>query len=397
MGNVVACVNEAFLTHLLHNTATTFTGSRVVANTVEVAYHAEDLPHFALAKSNDTEEDFQIVVPALQISAFRYTEGERRGKIGQSKFELRFYGTFHFHRGEADHGRIYIRILRGEVTGGNRVGRAVLSMYIDNAVIPAISSRLPEIAMPDMQDLLGFAVQVERLHTANHLLYMVMTVAGSSQAQTTPTPITTQTEAPSIFIAATDDAISTTQRTFSLKRGIDEDTNFPLPMGLKLGIASLHLVGYVQARRLHIRIDRGDPSCKVDLTASAGLKMGLKPLGKLDLSLKPTITPPRFSLHLQIRADNRQLTTAIQMESSPLVSWAIPGLPRVFRPLVGELLGWIDTSMTVVYDAIDTSLRVIKIPVISLDRLPMPAHFQSVRFEGNSIVAQIVLDQEDDE
>jgi len=397
MGNVVACVNEAFLTRLLQNTATAFTGSRVVANTVEVAYHAQTQPYFELPRSNDGDNDFCVVVPQLQITAFRHAEGQRKGKIGQSVFELRFYGTFHYHQRNAnvqdDPGRIYIRILRGNVTGGNPVGRAVLSLYIDNTVIPAISSRLPEVVVPDMQALLGFAVEVERLHTANRLLYMVMRVAGGSQ-KTTPPPITEQTDVPSIFIAATDDAITTTQAEFAIKRGIDEDTDFPLPMGLSLGFASLHLVGYVQASGLHIRIYHGEPSCKINLTASAGLKAGLKPLGKLDLSLKPTITPPRFSLHLQTRADNRQLVAAIQMESSPLVSWAIPGLPRPFQPLLRDILGWIDLSMSVVYDTVDTGLRVIKIPIISLDRLPMPAHFESVRFEGNSILAQIVLDED---
>ena len=395
MSNVLASLNEAFLNQILAGYIDQFSGSRVIRTaSVMITYTALDNPVFTLPHSGDS--GFIIQVPTLDFRLYRYRDGERGPELGGSQFELTVRGNFRLQppRNSDPGGSIQIHIDDCEVNGGNPIGRAIVSLYINNTVIPALKARLPAVKIPNLRQLLGFPVTVDRVHTANRQLYLLMTVPDAPHPATPP-PVITQTDEPSVFICATDAAITASQASFKVKRGVDEDTDFPLPMGVKLGLASLHLVGYVQADDLNVRIHSGEPSCGVNLTASAGLKVGMKPLGQYDLGLKPRITPPRFSLDL--KSNDERIYAVIQMESSPLVNWEIPGIPRVIQPALRDLLGWVDSSMSMVYDTLDAGLRVIRIPIVSFADWSYLMHVEQVRFEGNSVLVHLVADQREEE
>lgn len=392
MSNVFVCVNEAFLNHILLGYHDTFSGSRLISSAaVEVVYRATTVPVFQLPQGGDGGNAFTIHVPSLSLDVYRHTGGERRSRILHDDFQLDFDGSFALYQTEQATHQIRIRVDQGRVSGGRAVLRAMLTTALNRGVIPAIKARLPDIRIPNFQSLLGFDVQVDSLLTTNRLLYLLMTVP-DARKPSTPPPIATPGDKPNVFIAATDDAINASQEAFAVKRGIDEDTDFPLPMGVNLGAVGVHLVGYVQADNLRIRVRGGDPSCAVDLSASAGIKMKLKPLGNFDLTLTPSITPPRFGLELMRSRDGQRITAAVQVENGAIVEWSIAGLPGPVKPLLRELLTWVESSMALVYDGVDVALRAAQFPIASLDDFPLPLKFERVDFEGNGVLIRMGVD-----
>lgn len=388
MSNVIVAVNEAFLNTLLFPYRGFFDGTQIIKVLgLEAVYTATQDPYFELSPHGHRNHDFILHVPVLALTLYRYTSRTRGAEVLTRRFSLAFYGSFTLNDATDDApASIGLKLGHADVTGAP-ISKRLMGLALNQTIIPAIMAQLPRVILPDMRALLGFPVEFHGLQVANRLLFMRLHVPQGGEA--TPSPITTQTDAPSIFLSATDAAITATQTDFKLKAGLDDDTDFPLPSGVKLGIASAQIVGYMAADNFRLRVQGGQPTCAIRLSAAGGLKLGLKPLGKLNLTLQPTITPPRFSLRLLQDADT--LYAAVQMDSSPLVSWAIPGTPDLLKPLLRDLLAGVDSAMSVVYDTVDSGLRLMQIPLISLASAPFAGTFHAARFNGNGVFVHIIL------
>lgn len=376
MSNVVIAVNEAFLNQLLKPEY--FRGEKEIASVV-VRYEVAHPPYFSLPEGDEEQQSFAILLDALTITL------HRNGKqIGKETFALRLEGAFRF-----EHNQIDIVFEQAAVNGGGRITRNLLTLYINRGVIPAIKE---QIVLPDLRQLVGFDVTVDEVSTHNRMLFMTMHVSGDDDADS-PTILITHTDQPSIFLSATGGAVTASQREFIIKQGIDEDTNFPLPMGISLGTVRFHMVGYVAMGGLKIDIRQGTPVCSVDYTASAGMRVKFTHMGTLNLALSPTITPPAISLDLQTNRAGTRLLAAMQVNSDAIIGWRIPLIPPPIRLLTDEVMSWVDASMGVVIDAVDTGLRTLRIPIFSLetfsDSIGMPLRFASVGFRGNSIVVHV--------
>lgn len=364
MSDVVICLNEALLNQLLKPEY--FAGERDM-----VRYHADVAPYFILPEEDTEQQHFAIRLEAFTVTVSR---------LATETFELTLNGQFHFIENH-----ILITFEQAHVTGGGRITRTLLNMYLNKVIIPAIKE---QIALPDLRQLIGFPVTVDEVSTHNRMLFMTMHVSDNQQQ---PTIIIKHTDEPSIFLAATGSALTQSQHDFSIKQGIDQDTN--LPLGLSLGIAQFHLVGYMEASDLQINIKRSAPICHVNFTASAGMRVKFNHIGTLNLALSPTITPPAISLDLQINRAGTCLLAAMQVNSDAIIGWRIPRIPMPIRLLTDEIMSWVDVSMGVVIDTIDTGLRALSIPVFSLESfsesIGLPLRFQSVGFRGNSIVVHV--------
>ncbi|TVR23971.1 MAG: hypothetical protein EA396_02465 [Anaerolineaceae bacterium] len=389
MANVTVCANEALLNALVAPYAPFFNGVHIIrALGLQITHRAIEPPRFELRGRTATGPDFVLRVPAFEVSAYRYRNRQRGRHIITRTFALGFTGDFTFKAASADTApAIGINVTGAEVDGAP-FSRRLLRTALNQRILPAIMRQLPRIAIPDLREVVGFAVRVDGLQVANHALYMLMSVAGGGES-TPPFIAPEVNDEAGILLSMTAEAITATQADFKVKRGIDEDTDFPLPMGLRLGLASVQMVGFVQADHLRVRVRGGQPTCAVNLSAGAGLRVGLQPLGRVNLSLQPTITPPRFTLDLM--SDSQTVYTVIQMESSPLVSWDLPAVPTPIKPILRDLLTGVDNAMSPVYDAVDTGLQMVKIPIASLDGLPLHGAVRYARFEGNGVVVGVAL------
>lgn len=372
MSNVVICVNEALLNQLLKPEY--FTGEREIASVI-IRYYTDIVPYFILPEDDTEQQQFIIMLEAFTVTL------SRQGKsIATETFNLTLKGQFNF----IDN-RITITFEHAQVKGGGRIARNLLNTYLNKAIIPAIREH---ITLPDLRQLVGFPVTVDEVSTHNRMLFMTMHVSDDQQP---PTIVIKHTDEPSIFLAATGNALTQSQRAFSIKQGIDQDTN--LPLGLSLGIAKFHLMGYMEASDLQINIKGGAPVCHVNFTASAGMRVKFNHMGTLNLALSPTITPPAISLDLKVDRPGTCLWAAMQVNSDAIIGWRIPLIPMPIRLLTDEIMSWVDVSMGVVIDTIDAGLRTLRIPVFSLDSfsdsIGLPLRFQSVGFRGNSIVVHV--------
>ncbi|GAB4306999.1 MAG: hypothetical protein Kow00117_00130 [Phototrophicales bacterium] len=377
MSNIAMAINEAFLNQLLKPEY--FQGEKEVASVV-VRYQAEHPPYFELPADDHPRQNFVIMLDALTISVHRKDK-----QIHQATFSLQLNGSFRF-----EHQQIDIVFDQANVRGGGRVARNLLNMYLNRAVIPAIKE---QIVLPDLSQLVGFEVNIDSVQTHHRMLFITMHVTGDHDDDV-PNVIITHTNQPSIFLSATGGAITASQRGLVIKQGIDEDTNFPLPMGISFGTVRFHLVGYVALSQLKIDIQQSVPICSVDYTASAGIRVKFTHMGTLNLALSPTITPPAISLNLQTDRAGTRLLAAVQVNSHAIIGWRIPFIPAPVRLLTDELMSWVDACMGMVIDAVDTGLRTVRIPIFSLDALEnalgCTLHFKTVQFRGNSVVVHVI-------
>lgn len=393
MANVTVCANEALLNALVAPYARFFDGVQIVrALGVQIVHRAIEPPRFRLRGRASAASDFILHVPAFEVDVYRYRGRQRGRRIISRRFALRFAGDFAFSAPADDDANtesaIGIRVTGAEVDGAP-FSRRLLRAALNQRILPAIMRQLPRITIPDLREIVGFAVRADGLQVTDGALYMLMSVPNGGESAPPFVAPPRDDDAPAILLSMTGGAITATQADFKIKRGIDEDTDFPLPVGLRLGLASAQMVGFVQADNLRVRVRGGQPTCAINLSAGAGLRVGLQPLGRVNLSLQPTITPPRFALDLM--SDGQTVYTVIQMEASPLVSWDLPAVPAPIKPILRDLLTGVDSAMSPVYDAVDAGLQMVKIPIASLDGLPMRGTVRYARFEGNGVVVRVAL------
>lgn len=394
MSNVTIGINAALLDRLAAQEVPTLAGEHKLRSAgLVVVYDTAQPPRFVLPQGDKDRARFRLTLSQVRVNIYRSSDTGRTRLI-RATFDLTLHGVFTLTQDEeARTGQIGMTIRKADVSGAGLISRSLLRAALNYGVIPAVKERLPAIVVPDLRELLGFAVQIDRVKTAHGLLYLLMTVPGAPAPEMPPL-IRMETTTPTLLVHATDSAITASQRDFRLKEGVDEDTRFPLPMGVNLGFMATQLVGYVQADHLRVRVRGGEPSCTVRLTASAGLRMKLWPFGRFDMALTPYTQPPRFSVTLRTSRDGQRLSAAVQLEHGALVDWSLAGVPRLVQPVVNpllrELLHWVDQMMAPVYDALDLALRQIRIPIVSLNDFPLPLRFQSTTFEDTGLLVRLV-------